>query len=191
MRSESLSDVIRDPSQTRRWRSVTNKAFMSRRPGRFLWPLGLVIYFLSTDLLSDMILRWCDTLSYSYWYFSGYTSIFFPSKMGAFFSTFRFYYLNPRNLLFAFIISSLVGFHISERLFMSEENSKFRMKLLPITSPLWSGFSRTLQKLANVVNTRFLKKLFQSKRKRNVFIKNRVWSIFSPQHTAFFSHGPF
>ena len=54
----------------------------------------------------------------------------------AFFSTFKFYYLNPRNLLFAFIISSLVGFHISERLFMSEENSKFRMKFLPITALL-------------------------------------------------------
>lgn len=107
--------------------------------------------------------------------------------MGAFFSTFRFYYLNPRNLLFAFIISSLVGFHISERLFMSEENSKFRMKLLPITSPLWSGFSRTLQKLSNVVNTRFLKKLFQSKRKRNVFIKNRVRSIFSPPRSLLLS----
>ena len=61
---------------------------------------------------------------------------FSPLPKWAFFSTFRFYYLNPRNLLFAFIISSLVGFNISERLFMSEENSKFRMKLPPITRPL-------------------------------------------------------
>ena len=65
-----------------------------------------------------------------------YIQFFISLPKWAFFSTFRFYYLNPRNLLFAFIISSLVGFHISERLFMSEENSKFRMKLLPITALL-------------------------------------------------------
>ena len=188
-----MSDDIGAPSQTRRWRWVTNKAFMSA-PRPVLAASGLVIYFLSTDLLSDMILEMMRYFILQLLIFLWiYKSIFFPSKMGAFFSTFRFYYLNPRNLLFAFIISSLVGFHISERLFMSEENSKFRMKLLPITSPLWSGFSRTLQKLSNVVNTRFLKKLFQSKRKRNVFIKNRVRSIFSPPwiHAAFISHGHF
>ena len=113
---------------------MTNKAFMlgprqvlvASGPSNLLFvnrfivrhDLEMIRYF----ILQLLIFFWI----YNYFY-----------KMGAaFFLTFGFYYLNPRNLLFAFIISSLVGFHISGRLFMSEENSKFRMKLLPITSPL-------------------------------------------------------
>ena len=114
---------------------MTNKAFMlgprqvlaASGPSNLLFvnrfivrhELEMMRYFISRILI---LLR-------MYIYFS-------PLPKWAFFSTFRFYYLNPRNLLFAFIISSLVGFNISERLFMSEENSKFRMKLPPITRPL-------------------------------------------------------
>ena len=98
------------PISDQRWHPVTNKAFMSA-PRPVLAASGLVIYFLSTDLLSDMILEMMRyfilQLLIFFWI---YKSFFFPSKMGAFFSTFRFYYLNPRNLLFAFIILRLWDF---------------------------------------------------------------------------------
>ena len=147
------------PISDQRWHPVTNKAFMlgprqvlvASGPSNLLFvnrfivrhELEMMRYFISRILI---LLR-------MYIYFS-------PLPKWAFFSTFRFYYLNPRNLLFAFIISSVVEFNISERLFMSEENFKFRMKLLSITTLLWSGFSRTLQKLSQCVNTGIWKNSF-------------------------------
>ena len=111
---------------------MTNKAFMlgprpllaASAPRNLLFVNRFIVRH-DLEMMRYFILRILDVHLF-----------FSPRPKWAFFSTFRFYYLNPRNLLFAFIISSLVGFNISERLFMSEENSKFRMKLPPITRPL-------------------------------------------------------
>ena len=163
MSDNIISSCHQRPIADQRWHWVTNKAFMlgprpllaASGPRNLLFVNRFIVRH-DLEMMRYFILRILIFL-WMYIYFSS------PRPKWAFFSTFRFYYLNPRNLLFAFIISSLVGFNISERLFMSEENSKFRMKLPPITRPLWSGFSWMLQKFSNVVNARFQKKLFRSK----------------------------